>query len=173
MYTCLPIVDLAGSREPPLANLNLGKSCVQSRHRELLHTLGSRFYLRDMAPPAMNSLPRTRQLSPTVGPAASGVTFRVGLLGGFGDTIAIGTATIDVDGGFGRIVYNGAYMPARNHLVSAYVIPVGSVNIFIGMTAEALGFRGEADFFRPPSTQSTKISTPDSELARRALTWRQ
>lgn len=31
-------------------------------------------------------------------------------------------------------------MPARDHLVSAYIVPVGSVNIFIGLTAEALGF---------------------------------
>src|SRR5664279_5478535 len=102
-----------------------------------------------MAPPAMNSFPKPRQLAPTVGLAASGVTFRAGLLGGFGDTIAVGTAIIDVDGGFGRIVDNGAYMPARNHLVSACVVPVGSVNIFIGMTAEALGFRGGSIFFPP------------------------
>src|SRR5664279_6654798 len=117
MYTCLPIVDLVGSRELPLANLNLGKSCVQSRHRELLHTLASHFYLRDMAPPAMNSLLRTRQLAPTVGPAASGVTFRAGLLGGFGDTITVGTTIIDKNGGSGRMVNDNAYMPACNHLV--------------------------------------------------------
>src|SRR5664279_522104 len=102
-----------------------------------------------MAPPAMNSFPKPRQLAPTVGQRASGVTFRAGLLGGFGDTIDVGTAIIDVDGGFGRIVDNGAYMPARNHLVSACVVPVGSANIFIGMTAEALGFRGGSRFFPP------------------------
>src|SRR5664279_3015751 len=102
-----------------------------------------------MAPPAMNSFPKPRQLAPTVGQRASGVTFRAGLLGGFGDTIDVGTAIIDVDGGFGRIVDNGAYMPARNHLVGAYVVPVGSINIFIGSTAEALGFRGGSRFFPP------------------------
>src|SRR5664279_4161137 len=95
-----------------------------------------------MAPHAMSSFPIVQQVGPTVGPAAFGVTFRAGLLGGFGDTITIGTAIIDENGGFGRIVNNNAYMPARNHLISAYIIPVGSINIVIGLTAEALGFRG-------------------------------
>src|SRR5664279_2389364 len=102
-----------------------------------------------MAPHAMNLFPMTRQLAPTVGPAASGVTFRAGLLCGFGDTITVGTAIIDKNGGSGRIVNDNAYMPARNHLVSAYIIPVGSINIFIGLTEEALGFRGGSRFFPP------------------------
>ena len=97
----------------------------------------------------MNLIPITRQLAPTMGPAAAEVTFRAGLLGGFGDTITIDTTIIDENGSFGRIVNNNAYMPARNHLVSTYIIPVGSINIFIGSTTEALGFRGGSRFFPP------------------------
>ena len=74
--------------------------------------------------------------------------FRPGLLGGFGDTMSIGT--VEYDGNGGRILANNAYMPTRNHLISACIVPVGSVNIFIGMTAEAMGFKGGSKFIPPP-----------------------
>ena len=81
-----------------------------------------------------------RQLAPTVGPATSGVSFRAGLLGGIGRSITVGTAVFGEAGGY--IVDNDSYMPADDYIVSAWILPIGSRDIFIGMTAEALGLRG-------------------------------
>ena len=77
-----------------------------------------------------------RQLAPTVGPATSGVSFREGTLGGIGRSITIGTAVFGESGSY--IVDDDSYMPANDYLVSACILPIGSHNIFIGMTAEAL-----------------------------------
>ena len=88
-----------------------------------------------------------RQLAPTVGPATSGVSFREGILGGIGETITVGTAVFGESGGY--IVDNDSYMPANNYLVSACIFPIGDHNIFIGMTAEALGLRGGSQFSPP------------------------
>ena len=77
----------------------------------------------------------------------SGVSFREGILGGIGKTITVGTVEFGESGGY--IVDNDAYMPANDHLVSAYLFPIGDLNIFIGMTAEALGLRGGSKFFPP------------------------
>ena len=82
----------------------------------------------------------TRQLAPTVGAAVSGVTFRAGILGEIGSTITVGS--LEFDGNVGHFINNDTYMPAQNHLVSACVLPIGSANIFIGLTTEAMGFRG-------------------------------
>ena len=81
-----------------------------------------------------------RQLAPTVGPATSGVSFREGILGGIGRSITVGTAVFGEAGGY--IVNNDSYMPADDYIVSACILPIGSRDIFIGMTAEALGLRG-------------------------------
>ena len=78
-----------------------------------------------------------RQLVHTVGPAAPGVTFRDGILGGIGETITVGTAVFGEEGGY--IVDDDSYMPANDYLVSACIFPIGVHNIFIGMTPEALG----------------------------------
>ena len=81
-----------------------------------------------------------RQLAPTVGPATSGVSFREGILGGLGRSIAVGTAVFGEAGSY--IVNDCSYMPADDHIVSACILPIESRDIFIGMTAEALGLRG-------------------------------
>ena len=86
-------------------------------------------------------------MAPTVGPATSGVSFREGILGGIGETITVGTAVFGESGGC--IVDGDSYMPANDYFVSACIFPIGSHNIFIGMTAEALGLRGESQFFPP------------------------
>ena len=88
-----------------------------------------------------------RQLAPTVGLATSGVSFREGILGGIGETITVGTAVFGEEGGY--IVDNDSYMPANDYLVSAYIFLIGDHNIFVGMTAEALGLRGGSRFFPP------------------------
>ena len=86
-----------------------------------------------------------RQLAPTVGPATSGVLFREGILGGIGETITVGTTVFSEFGGY--IVDDDSYMPANDYLVSACIFPIGDHNIFIGMTAEALGLCGGNQFF--------------------------
>lgn len=83
-----------------------------------------------------------------MGPATSGVTFRAGILSGIGDTITVVTVIFDQEGS-AHIVDDDSYMPAGEHLISAYLFPIGRHNIFIGMTAEALGLRGETQFFPP------------------------
>ena len=100
-----------------------------------------------MAPPAMAKDTITRQLAPTVGPAASGVTFRAGILSGIGNTIMVGS--LEFDGNVGHFINTDTYMPAQNHLVSSCVLPIGSANIFIGLTEEAMGFRGGSKFIPP------------------------
>ena len=82
-----------------------------------------------------------------MGPATSGVSFRAGILGGISETITIGTAVFGEEGGY--IVDNDSYMPANDYLVSAYIFPIRDHNIFVGMTAEALGLRGASRFFPP------------------------
>ena len=82
-----------------------------------------------------------------MGPAASGVTFRAGVLGGIGSTITVGS--LKFDGNVVHFINNGTYMPADNPLVSARILPIGSANIFIGLTAEAMGFCGGSKFFPP------------------------
>ena len=88
-----------------------------------------------------------RQLAPTVGPATSGVSFREGILGGIGETITVGTAIFGEPAGY--IVDDNSYMPANDYLVSACILPIGSHSVFIGMTAKALGLRGENHFSLP------------------------
>ena len=88
-----------------------------------------------------------RQLVPTVGPATSGVSFREGILGGIGETITVGTIVFSETDGY--IVDDDSYMPANDYLVSACIFPIGNHNIFIGMTAEALGLRGSNRFNAP------------------------
>ena len=68
-------------------------------------------------------------------------------MGGIGETITVGTSVFGERGGF--IVDNDSYMPAKDHLVSAYLFPIGDLNILIGMTAEALGLHGGSKFFPP------------------------
>ena len=114
-----------------------------------------------MAPDGKPISTRHRQLAPTVGPSTYGVSFREGILGGIGETITVGTVELGENNGY--IVDNNAYMPANDHLVSVYLFPMGDLNIFIGMTAEALGLRGGSKFFRPPSSPSKMDSTQDSD----------
>ena len=109
---------------------------------------------------AYDGKPKSRihqQLAPTVGPATSGVSFREGILGGIGRSITVGTAVFSESGGY--IVDDDSYMPANDYLVSACILPIGSRNIFIGMTAEALGLRRQNHFFLPTSSPSKTDST--------------
>ena len=88
-----------------------------------------------------------RQLAPTVGQATSGVSFREGILGGIGRCITVGTVVFGEAGGY--IVDDHSYMPADGYIVSACILPIGSRDIFIGMTAEALGLGGGNQFSSP------------------------
>ena len=93
-----------------------------------------------------SALPIPRQLAPTVGPKASGVLFQAGALGEIGKTMAVGRARIINN--FGCIEDDGSYVPANDALVSSFVVPFGTINIFMGFTAEAYGFpRGSAAFW--------------------------
>ena len=86
-------------------------------------------------------------MAPTVGPAASGVTFRAGILGGIGSTITV--ESLELHRNVGHFINNGSYMPAQNHLVSACVLPIGSANVFIGLSVESMSFRGGSKFIPP------------------------
>ena len=88
-----------------------------------------------------------RQLAPTVGPATTGVLIREEILGDIGKSIAVGTAVYGKAGGF--IVNNASYMPTKDDIVSACILPIGSCNIFVGMTAKALGSCGANHFVLP------------------------
>ena len=57
--------------------------------------------------------------------------------------------SVEFDGNVRHFINNGSYMSAQNHLVSACVLPIGSANVFIGLTAEAMGFRGGSKFIPP------------------------
>ena len=92
---------------------------------------------RTMAPDGKPNSTIHRQLAPIVGPATSGVSFREGILGGIGETITVGTAVFGESGGY--IIDNDSYIPANDYLISACIFPIGDHNIFVGITAEALG----------------------------------
>ena len=105
-----------------------------------------------MAPPYVPKNPITRQLAPTVGPKALGVTFKAGALGKIGRSMAVGRANLDGDVGF---VEADSWTPAHDELVSSFIIPIGDINIFTGFTAAAYGFPGDLENSSPPTTQKT------------------
>src|SRR5664279_3741441 len=96
-----------------------------------------------MAPRILSAVATPRQLAPTVGPKASGVSFRAGILGGIGETIAVGRA--EICGGYIYIIDDASWMPAYGVPVQSFIIPVGGINIFIGYTAPA--FDSADNFF--------------------------
>ena len=73
---------------------------------------------------------------------ASGVIFRAGLLVEIGKSIAVGRAHRFYGDAF--INDDASWIPANDTLVSSVIIPVGSIDIFIGFTAAAYGFARHA-----------------------------
>ena len=80
-----------------------------------------------------------RQLAPTVGPKASGVTFQAGTLGGIGESIDVGRA-VHIDGNV-CINCDDTFMPANDYIIGCGIIPVGDIDIFIGYTPDAYGMQ--------------------------------
>ena len=69
-----------------------------------------------------------RQLAPTVGPAVKSVTFRAGSESGLKD-IAIGQVE-DINGV--PFIDDSEWGPEADHVEFGYIIPIGSVKIFVG-----------------------------------------
>ena len=84
-------------------------------------------------------MPIRRQLAPTVGPNASGVTFQAGTLGGIGESIAVGWA-VNIDSNV-YINCDNTFMSANDYIVGCGIVPVGGIDIFIGYTPEAYGMQ--------------------------------
>jgi hypothetical protein len=108
-------------------------------------------------------MPIRRQLAPTVGHKASGVTFQAGTLGGIGDTIAFGRAARC--GNIGYIADDGGYIPAKEGLIAYTLVPIGEIEIFIGFTPVALGFPKKHTIFGPTRHPEDDYPTDGSESA--------
>jgi hypothetical protein len=76
-----------------------------------------------------------RQLPPTVGQRWPGVTFWAGSLGSIGDTIA--TSRVMYYGNVPVILNNGSWISASSNVITGTIIPIGSIDIFIGFTKDA------------------------------------
>ena len=96
-------------------------------------------------PCLLSIMPIRRQLAPTVGPKALGVTFEAGTLGGIGESIAVGHA-VNIDGNV-YINCDNTFMPANDYIVGCGIVPVGGIDIFIGYTR---GVRDAANSFAHP-----------------------
>jgi len=108
-------------------------------------------------------MPIRRQLAPTVGPKASGVTFKAGSTGGFGDTLAVGCAARA--GSLSYVQDNGTWVPAKDGLIAYTLVPIGGFEIFIGFTPEALGFPRNHTVFGPTRHPVFDYSQDGSESA--------
>ena len=106
----------------------------------------------------MQLRPIPHHLAPTVGPKVSGVTFEAGVLGGIGETIAVGQAIR-----FNNAIYvagDSTWTPANDSLVSSCTVPIGSLEIFIGFTPEAYGYPRDRAL-RAPTRHPIIIDTED------------
>ena len=108
-------------------------------------------------------MPIRRQLAPTVGPKASGVTFQAGTLGGIGETIAVGRVVRYGDNHY--ISCDESYIPADDYIVGCGVVPFGGVDVFIGYTSEAYGLPRIYSPSHPPYNQDGSEFASSEESA--------
>ena len=108
-------------------------------------------------------MPIRRQLAPTVGTKASGVTFQAGTIGGIGDTIAVGCAARV--GSAGYVQDDGTWVPAKDGLIAYTLVPIGGFEFFMGFTPEALGFPRNHTVFEPTHHPEIDYSQDRSESA--------
>src|SRR5664279_165809 len=102
-----------------------------------------------MAPRILSAVATPRQLAPTVGPKALGVLFRAGILGGIGETIAVGHA--EICSGYGYVHNDASWMLAYGVPVESFIVPVGDINIYIGYTAAAFDSAGNFNDISAPT----------------------
>ena len=118
-------------------------------------------------------MPIRRQLVPTVGHKASGITFQAGTIGGIGDTIAVGCAAWV--GSIGYVQDDETWVPAKDGLIAYTLVPIGGFEFFMGFTPEALGFprnhtvfgpthHPEIDYSQDGSESASSVESTDSDL---------
>ena len=108
---------------------NLGTSCV------LIPSLFPPMSLRSAQPVPLAMVPAVtipRHLAPTVGPRVSGVDDQAGSL--IGSTIAVGRF---IQFGSLNFIDEATWTPATRNVTSGTVLPVGSIDIFIGFVGSS------------------------------------